>query len=333
MTARRSIRLTAARRVLWRGALVVGVGVLWCATALGQPVLAARVNGVGITAELLDRQYEELLRERKLHIARLNNPAKAKNIKREALDQLIRVELLWQEAKAAGLVASDDEVDRAVAAVRGRFRNAETFVRRIEISGYSETAYREYTRKLLSGERFAQRIVEREVRVTDQDVEDFYAANPRAFRRPEQVQVRQILIAVPADADALRKEQARRRIDGLLERARGGEDFEALARQHSDDATRQWGGELDPFVRGEKAKPFEDAAFALAPGAISGVVETSAGLHIIKLEQRTAAVLVPLDEARPRIREHLQATRGKEAVDHEVEQLRSLVKVEVLTPL
>lgn len=333
MTAGRSISLIAALRALWRGVLAVGIGALWCATVFGQPVLAARVNGVGITAELLDRQFEELLRERKLHIARMNDPAKAKGLKREALENLIRVELLWHEAKAAGLVASDDEVDRAVAAVRARFRTADAFVRRIESSGFSEPAYREHTRKLLSGERYAQRIVDRDVRVTDQDVADFYAANPRLFRRAEQVRVRQILVAVPANADAQTRDVARRKIEGLLERARGGDSFEALARQHSDDATRQWGGELDPFGRGEKAKAFEEAAFALVPGAISGVFETSAGLHVIKLEQRTAAMTVPLDEARPRIRDHLHATRGKAAVDREVEQLRSFVKVELLMPL
>jgi parvulin-like peptidyl-prolyl isomerase len=115
---------------------------------------------------------------------------------------------------------------------------------------------------------------------------------------------------------------------------RSGEDFEALARRHSDDATRQWGGELDPFARGQMPKPFEDAAFALAaPGAVSGIIETATGWHIVKLEQRIPAVSVPLADARERIREYLRRTRGMEAIDKEVEQLRALGKVELLTPL
>lgn len=325
--------LQAASRAFARGLLALGLAALGAGAALGQSVLAARVNGAAIGLELLDRQFEDLLRERKLQIARLNNPAKAKSIKREALDNLIRIELLWQEAKAAGLVASDEEVDRAVVEARGRFRTQEAFVRRIESSGFSEASYREHTRKLLSGERYAQRIVEREVRVADKDVEAFYAINPRLFRRDEQITVRQVLVAVPVNAKPPEKEQARRKIDALLARARAGESFEALARQHSDDPTRQWGGQLDPFSRGEKDRAFEDAAFELAPGAISEVVETPAGLHIIKLEQRNAAAFVPLSDARERIREYLHLTRGKEAIDKEVEQLRALGKVELLTPL
>ncbi|MFZ2648642.1 MAG: peptidylprolyl isomerase [Burkholderiaceae bacterium] len=324
------MNLPAAFLVRALPALLLSV---WVTASAGQAVLAARVNGVGIALELLDRQFEDLLRERKLQIARMNNPAKAKSIKREALDNLIRIELLWQEAKTAGLVASDEDVDRAVAEVRARFRNHDAFLRRIESSGFSEQDYRVHTRKLLSGERYAQRIVEREVRVTDKDLEDFYALNARLFRRDEHVKVRQILVAVPAHAAQAEKEQARRKIDDLLARARAGESFDALARQHSNDATRQWGGELDPFARGAQAQAFDDAAFALAPGAISDVVETAAGLHIIKLEQRIAAVSIPLAEARERIRDYLDKTRGKEALDKEVEQLRSLADVALLTPL
>jgi parvulin-like peptidyl-prolyl isomerase len=324
----------AALRVFVRAMLAISLGVLWIGASFGQPVLAARVNGAGITLDLLDRQFEDLLRERKLQIARMNNPAKAKSIKREALDNLIRIELLWQEAKSAGLAATDEEVDRAVAEARGRFRNHDAFVRRIESSGFSEASYREHTRKLLSGDRYAQRIVERDVRVTDKDVEEFYAINPRLFRREEQVKVRQILVIVPGDAKPAQKEQARRKIDELLARVRSGEDFEALARRNSDDATRQWGGELDPFARGQMPKPFEDAAFALeAPGAVSGIIETATGWHIVKLEQRIPAVSVPLGDARERIREYLHQTRGTEAIDKEVEKLRALGKVELLTPL
>lgn len=314
-------------------ALALALTLPWAGVSFAQGVPAARVNGAGIPLELVDRQFEELLRERRLHMARLQDPAKAKAIKREALDQLIRVELLWQEAKAAGLAASDAEVDRAVAQARERFRSPEAFARRIEQSGFNEQGYRAHTRKLLSGERVAQRIVEREVRVSDQDVEEFYTINPRLFRRGEQLKARQIMVALPADAAAAQKAQARRRIDAVLARVRAGEDFESLAREHSDHPTRQWGGELDPFARGENAAPFDDAAFALQPGEVSAVVETTAGLHIIKLEQRNAAVSVPLAGARERIHEYLHTTRGKEAIDREVEKLRARGKVELLTPL
>jgi parvulin-like peptidyl-prolyl isomerase len=315
-------------------AFVLALGLACGGVVHAQAVLAARVNGTPIPMSLLDRQYEELLAARRLQIARMQDPAKAKAIKREALDQLIRIELLWQEAKRAGLGASEDEVQRAVAEVRGRFRNDDAFRRRIEQIGFDEAGFREHTRKLLSGERYAQRVVDREVRIGEQDIEDFYNVNPQLFKRPAQVRVRQILVAVPAEASATQKAQARQRAAALLVRARAGESFDELARRHSDDVTRQWGGEMDAFGRGEKAKPFEDAAFALAaPGAVSDLVETAAGWHIIRLEQHIAEVAVPLATARERIRDQLLRMRGNDALAREVEQLRALAQVELLTPL
>jgi parvulin-like peptidyl-prolyl isomerase len=311
----------------------IALVLVMAAAAQAQMVLAARVNGVGIGVELVDRQFEELLRERRLNIARMNNPAQARAIKREALDNLIRIELLSQEAQKAGLAVSEAEADRALANYRAQFRNQEGFLRRLEGQGFTEATFRVHLRKLLSADRYAQTVVEREVKVSDKDIEDFYEINPRLFKRSEQVRVRQILIAVAPDAGPEAKAKARARIDALAARTRAGESFEELARQNSDDATRQWGGEMDPFGRGQQNRAFEDAAFALQPGELSAPVETPQGLHLIRLEERLPAVATPLDQVRDKIRDQLRASRGKEAIAREVEQLRDLGDVKVLTPL
>jgi parvulin-like peptidyl-prolyl isomerase len=365
---RRALQRTChARRVWWplltllllAGAPLPGELSGLVGTAQAQGMLAARVNGVGITLELLDRQFEDLLRERNLHIARLQNPARAKELKREALDRLIRIELLWQEARRIGMAAGDDEVERAVADTRGRFRSPDQLDRRIVLSGYTASTFREHTRKLLSGDRYAQTVVEREVRVETADVEAFYRTNPGLFKRKEQVKVRQILIAAPAAASApasgyasaspavstatstgpevagaeSARARARRQIEALRARILAGESIDALARQFSDDVTRQWGGEMDPFGRGEQPPEIEAAAFALAPGAVSEVIDSPAGLRILQLEQHVPAVTLTVAEVDEPVRQHLRNTRGKEALDREVERLRTTGKVDVLTPL
>jgi hypothetical protein len=79
------------------------------------------------------------------------------------------------------------------------------------------------------------------------------------------------------------KEEARKLAQSLAERARQpGTDFAQLAREASDGPTGIEGGALPKFGRQQMVKPFSDAAFALQPGQISGVVETNFGFHIIK---------------------------------------------------
>jgi len=80
---------------------------------------------------------------------------------------------------------------------------------------------------------------------------------------------------------------SRAKIEGLLARARAGEDFSKLADEFTEDPSGKGrGGDLGWFGRGMMVKPFEDAAFALKPGEVSGVVESQFGYHIIKLEER-----------------------------------------------
>jgi parvulin-like peptidyl-prolyl isomerase len=81
----------------------------------------------------------------------------------------------------------------------------------------------------------------------------------------------------------------RAKLEGILARVRAGEDFNKLADEFTEDPSGKGkGGDLGWFGRGVMVKPFEDAAFALKPGEVSGVFETQFGFHIVKLDERRA---------------------------------------------
>ncbi len=81
------------------------------------------------------------------------------------------------------------------------------------------------------------------------------------------------------------REEATARINEVLQKARAGEDFAALAREYSDGPTGPRGGDLGTFPRGRMVPAFDNAVFAMQPGGISDVVETPFGFHVIQRYQ------------------------------------------------
>jgi peptidyl-prolyl cis-trans isomerase D len=148
--------------------------------------------------------------------------------------------------------------------------------------------------------------------VTNQQVEQYYQSHQKDFQVPEEVKVRHILIKVEQGADAKTDAAAKQKAENLLQQIKAGADFAALARANSDDpGSKDAGGELGMIQRGVTVPAFEQAAFALQPGQISGVIKTQFGYHILKVEEKQTAHLKPLDEVKPQIVATL--TRQQEA--------------------
>ncbi|MEJ8837428.1 peptidylprolyl isomerase [Ramlibacter sp. AN1133] len=301
--------------------------------AQAQAILAARVNGTGISQEQLERSFDEDLRQRKLNLLQIRNPNRLKEMKRAVLDRLIAQELFWQQAQVAGTVASPQEVEQALQSTQGQFKSKEAFERRLLVEGYTPETYRLLVRKQVSGTKYANSVGVKGAAVSDEEVHRFFVDNPEKFRRPQQVRARQIFIKVAAGASDEARAASRSRAERLLEAARAGEDFEQLARTQSEAPTRQWGGTMEPFARGQVARPVEDAAFALAAGQISPLVSTPEGFHILKVEGIDPEVIVTEDQARARIRAFLEQRKANAAIEKEAERLRSAGRVEILLPL
>jgi len=123
------------------------------------------------------------------------------------------------------------------------------------------------------------------ISVSDEDLRKYYEENAARYTTPEERRASHILINAPKDAPADARAKARAKAEALLAQARKDPDsFAELAKKNSEDpGSAERGGDLDYFSRGAMVKPFEDAAFALKPGEISGVVESDFGYHIIKL--------------------------------------------------
>lgn len=139
---------------------------------------------------------------------------------------------------------------------------------------------------------------------------DEYRAFPEKYTKPEEIRVRHILFR-QCNCD---KNAHRVLAESVLERLKNGESFEELATSLSEDpGSAKRGGDLGLKPKGTMVPEFEVAAFALKkPGELSGLVETTFGLHIIRLEERVEAKLRPFDEVKEGL---MEATRTRMRAD------------------
>ena len=168
-----------------------------------------------------------------------------------------------------------------------------------------------------------------DITVSDAEIETVYTAQKdNRFTTKERVQARHILLNVAPDAAEEDKADVRTAITALRERVKAGEDFAALAEEHSEDtASGAKGGDLGFFTRGRMVKEFEEAAFSLPVGEVSDIVETQFGFHIIKVEAKEAEQARPLEEVAEEIREELVSEqaqeKAKEAAQEDQQQIQS----------
>ena len=152
-----------------------------------------------------------------------------------------------------------------------------------------------------------------EASISEDEVLDFYNTHKNErFTEEKQVQARHILFSLADGVSDERKADTRSTAQGILERARGGEDFAALAEEYSQDTgTASNGGDLGFFGRGRMVKPFEEAAFDMEVGQVSDLVETTFGFHIIKVEAIQPERIKPLEEVTDTVTEELLERKSR----------------------
>ena len=157
-----------------------------------------------------------------------------------------------------------------------------------------------------------------ESKATDDELRQYYEQHKDEYTLPERAKAQHILFKTqgktPEEIEKI-KEKAR----GVLERAKKGEDFSSLAKQYSEDSTAAAGGDLGDFGHGQMVPEFEKAAFSLGVGAISDLVQTQFGIHIIKVNSKQERRERPFEEMKEAVRPIVE-TRKAEQKGSEVAQ-------------
>lgn len=288
------------------------------------PDVLARVNGEPVRKVDFDRLI------RNIEIGNGPIPAERRDeILRRALDELITYTVMAQEAKTQNVSVSDAEIEERVKQMRGASSEAE-FQKALLARNTSIEQLRTDARVDLTLGKMMEAQMALAEAATEPEARQFYEKNPDKFKQGETVRASHILLKVGANTPEAARKLARARIDGLLKRAKAGEDFAALAREHSQDGSARQGGDLGYFERAQMVPPFAEAAFSLKPGAISGVVTTDFGYHIIKVTDKKGAATVPYEQVSNRIVEFLTAQKKQERAEQFIEAAKKRARIEVL---
>jgi peptidyl-prolyl cis-trans isomerase C len=181
---------------------------------------------------------------------------------------------------------------------------------------------------------YLKKEVTNKVVVSEEDIKAYYESHKDEFKTPEMVRSRHILIKTDPSASVNDKKKAREKADDILKKIKAGEDFAKLASDSSDDTgSKPKGGELGFFTKGRMVKSFEDAAFSLKPGEVSGIVETQFGYHIIKVEEKKEPGMEPFDTAKEKIKQKLLQERAKTKVTEFIEKAMKEANIEVHTEI
>lgn len=164
------------------------------------------------------------------------------------------------------------------------------------------------------------------MQVNDDEMKKFYTENASKFQGDEQRRASHILISFGVSATAQAKQEARKKAEEMLAEVRKNpKNFEALAKKYSQDpGSAEKGGDLGVFGRGAMVKPFEDAVFSMSPGAVSDLVESEFGYHIIKLTEIKGQAQT-YDDVKPQIRAELMYQKSLSKFSEQAENFSNMV--------
>lgn len=291
--------------------------------------IAAIVNDEIITSYDVEKETAILAKE-----AEKKGPVSAAargELRSSALNRLIDRKLTEQKIKELDIKVTEEEVRQAIEDVKKQNNlSQEALVAALAGQGLSFDQYRAQLKEQLERLRLMSQEVRAKIQVGEKEMREYYAANPTKYGAEEQFRARHIFFRLGKDATSQDIRRVMMTAANVLFEARSGKDFAELARKNSDDpGAKTDGGDLGTFKKGEMLPEIEATVLKMKPGEISELVVTTAGIHIIKLEERTAGKPKPFEEVKGEIEETLYRKKSEDRFNQWLADLRKGASIEI----
>ncbi|CAI2717263.1 peptidylprolyl isomerase [Nitrospina watsonii] len=307
------------------------------------PPIVATVNGRTIPGTMLVNQVQmyKMFHQQQGHSV---SPEQEAEYARQALDNLIGQELLFQKSKEWGIAVDDKTVRAEAKKIRDQFPSEEMFQHTLRLQGLNAELLHASIEKQLVEESVVRAKIAPKVDVPEDTVKTFYEQNLEQFMQPPRWEFSHIFAAAvkqdapedPAMQERFHKLQnmvetdARAKINKALAALKTGKAFEDVAGEYSEhEETAKNGGKWGTMARHEMPDEIYQAVSKLKPGETSGIVRSEYGFHILRLDNALPEEAMPLDQVKSDLLNHLLKEEVEKEKDKLVAGLRDDADIEV----
>jgi len=292
--------------------------------------IVVEVNGVPIPASRL----EALVDAERLRLgesAETRSADEDRQLRQDALELLIRAELVYQAAVEQGLTIADEAIEAQLRVARSQFRGEAEFLAYLHESGTTTDDLRREARRRLMMQAYVASVTE-DVVADPGRARQLYEERIDRIPEEERVRVAQILVRLRPDDSPETRLAARAKIDEAHRRAAAGEDFAALAREYSESPLAERGGDMGYIPRGRMLPEFEGIVFATPVGEITPVFETPHGFNVVKVLEHEDSRKRGFEELETGLLLVLVREQRDEALRAHIDELERRAEIRRLVP-
>ena len=288
--------------------------------------IIARVNNEIITKSEYDKSLASAEEDAKQECENRCTPQQLATAtderKKSALRDLIDQALLVQRGKDMSISVETDVIKQLdQIRIQNKLPDMDALEKAVTSQGLNWEDFKNNIRSHLMTQKVIGQEVGSHINIPESESKKFYEEHKAEFIGPESVALREIVVSTDgkkeADLPDLRKkaETARKRVDD-------GEDFSEIAKRMSDGTTKEQGGYLGIYKRGELAKPIEDKVFSMKKNGLTDVLETKQGFLILQVLEHYDEGQQSFDKVKEKIMNQLYETRMQPALRDYLKTLR-----------
>jgi len=313
MKSTRILLVTALCLVLATGALAT--------TGCSKKDVAAEVNGEAIPIAQVNEQLEQLKKQYPTMFTGADGEGRLLDFKQRIVDNLVNAKLVEQAAKEKGISVSDADIQKQIDQLKAGFKDQAQFEAALTSAGMTLETLKESIRQQLVTSKLMEQLAANQ-KVTDQEITEYYNNNKSQFAQKAQKRASHVLFKAADKSEAQKV---------LADLKAGTIAFAAAAKKYSiDTATAAKGGDLGWPTTTTYVPEFQAALDKLAKGAMSGLVQSTYGWHIILVTDTRAAKQQTLAEVKSQIEQIILQKRKADAYQTFLDGLRKSAKINIL---